>query len=68
MRKIESCEEVKSFKLKPGDVADPNSYKVRRGKVGGYREDLTPAQIAALESKMAARLSPYFGYEPNTAS
>jgi len=66
MQKIESGEEVKSFKLKAGDVNDPDSYKVRRGKVGGYRDELTPAQIVQLERKMAASLSPFFGYQPNT--
>lgn len=65
MRKIESGEEVKSFKLKAGDVNDPNSYKVRRGKVGGYRDELTPDQIARLEAKMAAALPAYYGYTPN---
>jgi hypothetical protein len=65
MQKIESGEEVKSFKLKAGDVNDPNSYKVRRGKVGGYRDDLTPAQIEKLERKMAATLDPWLGYTPN---
>jgi hypothetical protein len=65
MQKIEAGEEVKSFKLKAGDVNDPNSYKVRRGKVGGYRDELTPEQIAKLERKMAARLSAFYGYAPN---
>jgi hypothetical protein len=65
MRKIEAGEEVKSFKLKAGDVNDPNSFKVRRGKVGGYRDELRPEQIAQLERKMAAGLSAFYGYEPN---
>jgi hypothetical protein len=65
MRKIEAGEEVKSFKLKAGDVNDPNSYKVRRGKVGGYRDELTPAQIERLEAKMAAMLPAFYGYTPN---
>jgi hypothetical protein len=65
MRKIESGEEVKSFKLKAGDVNDPNSYKVRRGKVGGYRDELTPDQIARLDARMAAALPAYYGYTPN---
>jgi hypothetical protein len=65
MQKIEAGEEVKSFKLKAGDVSDPNSYKVRRGKVGGYRDELTPEQIARLEAKMAAALPAFYGYTPN---
>jgi hypothetical protein len=44
---------------------DPNSYEVRRGKVGGYRDELTPLKIAKLECKMAATLTPFNGYEPN---
>jgi hypothetical protein len=65
MRKIEAGEEVKSFKLKAGDVNDPNSYKVRRGKVGGYRDELSPAQIEQLDAKMAAALPAFYGYTPN---
>jgi hypothetical protein len=65
MRKIEAGEEVKSFKLKAGDVNDPNSYKVRRGKVGGYRDELRPEQIARLDAKMAAALPALYGYTPN---
>jgi hypothetical protein len=68
MRKIEAGEEVKSFKLKAGDVNDPNSFKVRRGKVGGYRDELSPAQIEQLERKMAAALPALYGYQPNRGS
>jgi hypothetical protein len=65
MQKIEAGEEVKSFKLKAGDVNDPNSYKVRRGKVGGFRDELTPEQVARLDAKMAAVLPAFYGYTPN---
>jgi hypothetical protein len=65
MQKIEAGEEVKSFKLKAGDVNDPNSYKVRRGKVGGFRDELTPEQVAQLDAKMAAVLPAFYGYTPN---
>jgi hypothetical protein len=68
MQRIESGAEVRSFKLKPGDVGDRDSYKVRRGRVGGYRDELTPEQIARLEAKMAASLTPFYGYEPNVES
>jgi len=67
MQKIEGGEQSQSYKLKPGDPSDLNSFKVRRGKVGGYRDELTPAEIAQLERKMAASLTDYFGYEPNAA-
>ena len=68
MQRIESGAEVRSFKLKPGDVNDKNSYKVRRGKVGGHREELSPQQIARLDAKMAASFTAFYGYEPNVES
>lgn len=32
--------------LKAADVTDPNSFKVRRGKVGGYRDELSAEDVA----------------------
>ena len=43
---------------------DPETFKVRRAKVGGYRDYFTPEQVAELEALMAERLSPAFGYAP----
>jgi hypothetical protein len=45
----------------PGDVRDPESFKVRRGKVGGYREYLSiEDQKYAADALM--KLDPRFGY------
>jgi len=41
---------------------DPNAFKVRRGRVGGYRDYFEPEQVAELERLMAERLSPNLGY------
>ena len=54
------------------DPSDPNSFKVRRGKVGGYRDYFTAEQVEELEGLVATHLSPEFGYgtgapEPATA-
>ena len=46
---------------------DETTYKVRRGKVGGFRDYFTPGQVAELEQIVAARLSPRFGYFPGAA-
>ena len=47
--------------LHPGDVRDPESFKVRRGKVGGYREYLSlEDQKYAADALM--KLDPRFGY------
>lgn len=49
-------------RLKPKEEADRNTYKVRRGKVGGYREDFTPEQIAAMDELVRTRLVADYGY------
>jgi hypothetical protein len=41
---------------------DPESFKVRRAKVGGYRDYFTAEQTTELERLVAERLSPAFGY------
>jgi len=47
---------------------DPESFKVRRAKVNGYRDYFTPEQAAELEALMVDRLSPSFGYQPPPAT
>lgn len=49
-------------RMKPGDVNNPDSYKVRRAKVGGYRDYFTPEEIARIDELVATTLSPVFGY------
>jgi len=46
------------------DAKDPGTFKVRRGKVNGYRDYFTPEQAAEMEELVRARLSPTFGYGP----
>jgi hypothetical protein len=49
-------------KLQARDTANPDSFKVRRGKVGGYVDYLTPEQTAWVEATIARDLNPVFGY------
>lgn len=44
------------------DRGNLNTYKVRRAKVGGYRDDFTPEQLAAINSLVEQRMVPVFGY------
>jgi hypothetical protein len=44
------------------NLADPDSFKVRRGKVGGYRDYFTAEQVAQMEELVWTQLSPVFGY------
>jgi len=47
--------------LQPADASDPESYKVRRGEIGGYRHYLSAADIAYLEGKMRCARCPWVG-------
>jgi len=49
------------------DRSNPNSYKVRKAKVGGYRDYFDDAQIRAMNQVLAERLAPVFGYRPDPA-
>ncbi len=49
-------------KLQARDTANPDSFKVRRGKVGGYVDYLTPEQTAWVEATISRELNPVFGY------
>lgn len=61
--------------LKPRDASDPNSLKVRRGKVGGFRDELSESDVAYCAAVMekhryAERLTQYrrqFGTDPHGA-
>ena len=61
MQKLEAAGAFDSNILHPGDVRDPESFKVRRGKVGGYCEYLSPQdqQFAAAAMRDLDRR---FGY------
>jgi hypothetical protein len=63
---MKKMEEEKFFKgsgarVKPGDRDNPQSFKVRKAKVGGYRDYFTDEQCEALDA-MVAQLDPVFGY------
>ena len=53
---------LSGIRLRPGDRANPDSYKVRRGKVGGWRDYFDERQSAAIDAMLAARPLPLFGY------
>src|SRR5437879_5987397 len=61
MQKLEAAGAFDSNILHPGDVRDPESFKVRRGKVGGYREYLS-IQDQEYAANELAKLDPRFGY------
>ena len=67
MKKMEAAGAFDSKILQPGDVRDPESFKVRRGKVGGYREYLS-SDDQAYAADALTKLDPRFGYDPREDS
>ena len=48
--------------MKPGNADDPSSFKVRRGKVGGWRDYVSEEQAEALDRLVRDTLDPVYGY------
>jgi hypothetical protein len=64
LRALESKGFFRQGGLRLRNPNDPESFKVRRAKVGGYRDYFTAEQTAELERLVAEGLSPAFGYTP----
>lgn len=50
-------------RMKPGKKGDPNTYKVRRAKVDGYRDYFNDEERAEIDRLVSHDLSPNYGYE-----
>jgi Sulfotransferase domain len=61
MKKLETAGAFGSKILRAGDTADPESFKVRRGKIGGFADYLSP-EDQEFATSMLAKLDPRFGY------
>ena len=64
MQKLEAAGVFDSKILQARDIHDPESFKVRRGKIGGY-EDYLSAEDRQCAIGVLRRLDPHFGYEPH---
>lgn len=62
MHKLEMDNAFQSFILRPGDKNDPESYKVRRGKVGGFVDYLSEVDINWINQNINSRLSNFYAY------
>ena len=64
MRKMEKDTFFKSVgdRMAPRDTSNPDSYKVRRAKVGGYRDYFTAEEVARIDELVTKTLSPAYGY------
>jgi hypothetical protein len=64
---MKKMEQKKTFwlsggRMVPKDRNDPNTYKVRRAKVGGYRDYFNDEQVARIEALVNSTLASYYGY------
>jgi hypothetical protein len=50
-------------RMKPGKKGDPNSYKVRRAKVDGYKDYFNEVEAAEIDRLVSHDLSPMYGYD-----
>lgn len=64
MKKRESSNEGmrgSGQRVRPGNEGNPDSFKVRRGKIGGYRDYFTPEQLRHVDGLVEGRLDPALG-------
>jgi hypothetical protein len=69
MRKMEANSTfwLSGGRMRPRDRKNPQSFKTRRGKVGGYRDHFDDGEIAEIDRRIAEQLSPVFGYDTDGA-
>jgi hypothetical protein len=67
LRQAEVENRFNTTRLRAADPNDPDSFKVRRGKVFGYRDHFTEAELAELQAIIDAELDPEFGYGSDAA-
>jgi hypothetical protein len=61
MQRLEQAGGFDSKILRAGNLQEPESFKVRRGKIGGFEDDLSPPD-QAFACAALQKLDPRFGY------
>lgn len=62
MRKLALSSEMRGSKIAPTNPRDPESFKVRKGEVGGFGRYLSAADALYLEKRIRRELPAFFGY------
>lgn len=65
MKKLEATDALKNERLKPPEDGDPEGFKVRKGKVGGYREYFTEDDKEYVDAFLRDELDDFFGCYKN---
>ena len=64
MKKMESQQQFRlaGGRMMPRDKDNPDSYKVRRAKVGGYRDYFSDQEVASIDDQLKRSLHALFDY------
>jgi Sulfotransferase domain len=62
LQKLETKGTFSQGGMKLVNANDPSTFKVRRGKVGGYRDDFDEHQVAELEALVRENIAPELAY------
>ena len=62
MQRREASRPADGTPLAPGREGDPESFKTRRGKIGGYLDYLSAEDVAWLNRRIDDELNPFYGY------
>jgi hypothetical protein len=62
MQRREATRPADATPFSAGRPGDPESFKTRRGKIGGYVDYLSAEDIAWLNRRIDAELDPFYGY------
>jgi hypothetical protein len=73
MENMKKMEQKRTFwlsgsRMMPGDRNNPDSYKVRRGKVGGFSDYFDEDQVNSIEQLLQQTLQPVYGYTRHETS
>ena len=68
MQRLERTNALNTPKLRPLGTREINSRKVRKGKVGSYREELSREDIAYVDDVVFRELAPQLGYAAGPGS
>jgi hypothetical protein len=60
MRRLEETNALNNARLMAPEDGDPEGFKTRKGKVGGYRDYLSPADVAWIDSYLRDNLAPLY--------
>lgn len=64
MRKmeVEGSDQLRVGVMTSRDIDKPESFKVRKGAIGGYKSELSPESTAFIDSVVATQLNPVYIY------